>query len=167
MVTRNVSSHDVANYIITYAKRNDKTVGSLKIQKIMYYIQAKSLVEKGPILIDERIEKWRLGPVFRNVHYCLKNYGRNPITETYQTLEISSKIQLKEFSEEVFDINDKEFMDTVIEPLIDKHPFNLVDRTHSEHIWSKDEDKIMRGKRLYYTDEEIIEYFTNNKNKNS
>lgn len=166
-MTKNVSSHDVANYIITYAKRNNKTVGSLKIQKIMYYIQTKSLVEKGPFLINERIEKWRLGPTFPRVYHSLKKYGRNPITKTYQTIETSPKIQLKEFSEDIFSTKDKEFMDTVIEPLIDKLPFALVDKTHSEGLWSKNEEKIIRGKRLYYTNEEIIEYFTNNKDQNS
>jgi uncharacterized phage-associated protein len=59
-----VSAHDVTGYIL-----NDRTMTGLKLQKLLYYSQAWSLVWDDEPLFEERIEAWPGGPVVREV-YC-------------------------------------------------------------------------------------------------
>ena len=59
-----VSSHDVAAYIL-------KTLGSMtamKLQKLVYYCQAWSLVWDEKPLFPEKIEAWSNGPVVRELY---------------------------------------------------------------------------------------------------
>ena len=59
-----VSVHDVTGYIL-----DDRTMTGLKLQKLLYYSQAWSLVWDGEPLFEEKIEAWPSGPVVREV-YC-------------------------------------------------------------------------------------------------
>ena len=59
-----VSVHDVTGYIL-----DDRTMTGLKLQKLLYYSQAWSLVWDGEPLFEETIEAWPSGPVIREV-YC-------------------------------------------------------------------------------------------------
>ena len=59
-----VSVLDVTGYIL-----DDRTMTGLKLQKLLYYAQAWSLVWDGEPLFQEKIEAWPSGPVVREV-YC-------------------------------------------------------------------------------------------------
>ena len=59
-----VSAHDVTGYIL-----DDRTMTGLKLQKLLFYCQAWSLVWDGEPLFGERIFAWPSGPVVREV-YC-------------------------------------------------------------------------------------------------
>jgi uncharacterized phage-associated protein len=56
--------HDVAAYIV--AKHG--TLSAMKLQKLVYYAQAWSLVWEGRPLFPERIEAWANGPVVRELY---------------------------------------------------------------------------------------------------
>ena len=59
-----VSCHDVAKYILE--KAGEMT--AMKLQKLLYYSQAWSLVWDDAPLFDERIEAWANGPVVPKVY---------------------------------------------------------------------------------------------------
>ena len=59
-----VSAHDVTGYIL-----DGRTMTGLKLQKLLYYCQAWSLVWDGEPLFEEAIEAWSNGPVVPEV-YC-------------------------------------------------------------------------------------------------
>ena len=59
-----VSAHDVAAYILS--KRGEMT--ALKLQKLVYFSQAWSLVWDDEPLFDEPIEAWANGPVIRSLY---------------------------------------------------------------------------------------------------
>lgn len=59
-----VSVHDVTGYIL-----DERTMTGLKLQKLLYYSQAWSLVWDGEPIFGEKIEAWPSGPVIREV-YC-------------------------------------------------------------------------------------------------
>lgn len=58
------SVHDVAAYILT--KR--RPITAMKLQKLVYYSQAWSLVWDEAPLFEEQIEAWANGPVVRELY---------------------------------------------------------------------------------------------------
>ena len=56
---------DVADEIITLAQEKGHPVSNLKLQKMMYFLNALSLVQSEHPLIDDgqMFEKWDYGPV--------------------------------------------------------------------------------------------------------
>ena len=59
-----VSAHDVAAYIL--AKKSPLT--AMKLQKLVYYAQAWSLVWDERPIFREKIEAWASGPVVRELY---------------------------------------------------------------------------------------------------
>ncbi|GBE40964.1 hypothetical protein BMS3Bbin09_00852 [bacterium BMS3Bbin09] len=58
------SAHDVARYILN--KQGKMT--AMKLQKLLYYCQAWSLVWDDAPIFHERIEAWANGPVVRAIY---------------------------------------------------------------------------------------------------
>jgi uncharacterized phage-associated protein len=58
------SVHDVAAYIVA----NQGSLSAMKLQKLVYYAQAWSLVWEGRPLFSESIEAWANGPVVRELY---------------------------------------------------------------------------------------------------
>ena len=54
---------DVAHYILEHLCSNKRTITTWKLQKLVYYCQAWSLVWDERKLFEERIEAWADGPV--------------------------------------------------------------------------------------------------------
>lgn len=63
------SVHDVAVYILAECG----PVGAMKLQKLIYYAQAWSLVWDEAPLFDEAIEAWDKGPVVRELFHEHRN----------------------------------------------------------------------------------------------
>lgn len=63
-----VSVVDVASYIL----RKQGSMPAMKLQKLIYYCQAWSLVWDEAPLFKERIEAWANGPVVRALYNCHK-----------------------------------------------------------------------------------------------
>jgi uncharacterized phage-associated protein len=59
-----VNVHDVASYIL----KNRGPMTAMKLQKLVYYAQAWSLVWDEKQLFPERIEAWINGPVVRELY---------------------------------------------------------------------------------------------------
>lgn len=59
-----VSAHDVAAYIL----ERSGPLSAMKLQKLVYYAQAWSLVWDDQPLYPERIEAWANGPVVRDLY---------------------------------------------------------------------------------------------------
>ncbi len=63
------SAIDVARYIIWYCKRRRYSISNLKLQKILYFVQANFLVSIGTPCFEEEIEAWDFGPVVPEVYH--------------------------------------------------------------------------------------------------
>lgn len=64
MMDRMASAHDVAAYILA----EHSEMSTWKLQKLVYYSQAWSLVWDGEPLFPERIEAWANGPVVPDLY---------------------------------------------------------------------------------------------------
>ena len=66
---------DIANYVINKEGQMGHSVSNLKLQKILYFIQAEFLVVKGIPCFEEEIIAWGFGPVVLEVYHEYKVYG--------------------------------------------------------------------------------------------
>jgi len=120
-----VSAFDVAAYIL--ARKGG--MSAMKLQKLLYYCQAWSLVWDDTPLFKERIEAWANGPVVRAVYAWQRGfysvYGDG-------TLESGARIP---GSADVLDASQRETVDAVLHFYGDKNSQWLSDLTHMEPPW--------------------------------
>ena len=69
------SALDVLKYIIKRCNENGYTISNLKLQKILYFVQAEFLVCTGRVCFPENIQAWDFGPVVSEVYHRYKVYG--------------------------------------------------------------------------------------------
>lgn len=157
---------EVAQYIINRSIEIGSPVTNLKLQKVLYYIQAAFLVEYSEPCFKERIEHWRHGPVVPKVYSEYKGYvDKKIIEEQEECLEVfvdshgNLAAKRLEFNKNNFYEEDIVLMDKVIESYKDVEPWEMVDRTHEELPWrNTDSNEII-------TKSSIMEYFQQNNDR--
>lgn len=123
------SVHDVSKYILQ--KQGPMT--TWKLQKLVYYCQAWSLVWDEAPLFRARIEAWANGPVIPELYRCHK--GRFQVSE-WPRGEIGN---LNE--------DEKETIDAVLAHYGDKSSQWLKDLTHLEAPWKDARKGALPGER--------------------
>lgn len=157
---------DVAQYIINFSNENGISITNLKLQKLLYYVQAAFLVETGEPCFEESIINWRHGPVVTEVYEEFKNYASDNIDtlDEYIVMEIgedfSFDFKTKKYEDNPLDSNSKRIISKVVRAYKNINPWDLVVRTHEEDPWAIDSD---RNKKI--TIESIAKYFCDPKNK--
>lgn len=58
----------IADYVITYYDKTDWVISNLKLQKVLYFLQAQHLVSTDKKLFEDEIEAWDFGPVVPEVY---------------------------------------------------------------------------------------------------
>ena len=58
----------IANYVIRYSNKHNLDVSNLKLQKILYFIQAQFLVNHDRPCFGAKIEAWSFGPVVPTIY---------------------------------------------------------------------------------------------------
>lgn len=122
------SIHDIADYIILRVKSEDKYASliNLKLQKLLYYVQAWSYgINKRPMFNGE-FEAWVHGPVNREI------YNRfNPTKYLYSEINIDDCLNHNvSLSSE-----DEEFVNFVLENYLKYSGAELERLSHSEKPW--------------------------------
>jgi len=73
--------NDVADYIIWRSHEAGDVVTHLKLQKLLYYVQAWHLAIKGEALFDGEFEAWVHGPVNPAIYRRFRYLKWSPIDE--------------------------------------------------------------------------------------
>lgn len=154
---------DIARYIINYSRDKKHPVSNLKLQKLLYYVQANFLVKKNKPCFAEDIIHWDYGPIVREVYDEFKGFGREelPYQKTYGTIEFDTTIENikyydKEFDDKIINEEDKNLINQVITSYFRYSPFEMVNKTHSEQPWKvTSQNEIMNA-------EVIEEYYRTN-----
>jgi len=113
------TSFDVATYIL----EKHGPVTHMKLQKLVYYGQAWSLVWDENVLFDERIEAWANGPVVPRLFNQLQGKFRVAASD------------LKPGSSDNLTPAEKETIDKMLEFYGPRTPQWLSDLTHAEDPW--------------------------------
>lgn len=69
------SANNIVNYILRYYNGKGIWISNLKLQKILYFLQAQFLVSRGAPLFSDPICAWDFGPVVENVYHNYKVFG--------------------------------------------------------------------------------------------
>ena len=110
---------DVCRHIINYS--NDKRYGisNLKLQKILYFVQAFFLICKDRPCFREPIEAWDFGPVVPAAYREYKQFGsiNIPYIETYFKFESKNlwDVVAMKYVDNVISDNDKKLIDMVVD----------------------------------------------------
>ncbi|MBB6446436.1 Panacea domain-containing protein [Bacillus benzoevorans] len=155
---------DVADYIVQYCNTTGKKITHLQLQKILYFSEAKYLVNNSN-LFDDTISKWRMGPVVERVYHEYKTFGSSNISYVPKRLTFKSDgtIALTSFDPDSIEEKDKKEIEKIVDEYIINSPFTLVQATHDHYPWKKDEALINAGTHgLSYDKSELKDFFKNN-----
>lgn len=123
--------NDICDYVILKATSdNAATLNNLKLQKLLYYIQAWHLAFYDQPFFDGKFQAWVHGPVNRNIYdrFNAKKFLYSDITKSdVITSEPESKIAPE----------DREHIDNVLEIYLRYSGVQLESLTHSEQPWIK------------------------------
>lgn len=170
-MNNNYTAMEIANYIVWYVNNvlRQRKLTPLKLQKLLYYVQVNYLVNNnGEPLFSEPIQKWQYGPVVPNVYFEFKDNGISHIAEPKATFKHTTNsdggfsFDFEKFDESKIrnDQSVKDIIENVVDHLIDREPFQLVNKTHIEDVWLKDQKRILMGeKNIEYTNQELYNYF--------
>ena len=134
---------DIANFYINLANNiSDEDMTNIKVNKMIYFAQAWSLLRLKRPLFEEDIEAWPLGPVVPNVYQTFKPCGRERIRD----------VSDDSYSEDIFSTEDLELLIDVAREYGQYTAGRLVDITHE----SGDPWKITMDENKKIIDKEII-----------
>lgn len=156
---------DVCRHVINYSNDQDYGISNLKLQKILYFIQAVFLVTQPKKCFEETIEAWDFGPVVPEAYREYKLYGSGNIPMITRFIEINKDniwdSLVKEYKDDVISQNHKELIDAVVDKFADYSATDLVTITHRQAPWK---DSYVRGKNNEITTTAIKEYFDGRRN---
>ena len=154
---------DVCRHIINYSEKEDYGVSNLKLQKLLYFVQAYFMLEKkdhAPCF-HEKIEAWDFGPVVPEAYQEWAKYGRCdiPLIESYMVIDQdniwnSYRVQ---YHDDIIDEDDKKLIDRVIDRFADYTATDLVSLTLCQRPWM---DTYVEGQNNEITTDAIRRYFS-------
>jgi uncharacterized phage-associated protein len=80
----------IANFMLSEFDPNEFEITNLKLNKVLYYVQAFQLVRFSRPLIKNHFEAWDHGPIVRVVYHEFKSFDRSPITTLARHLNYAS-----------------------------------------------------------------------------
>lgn len=117
---------EVAAYVIEKSVSDGFYISNLKLQKILYYVQANFLVSKGKKCFKENIEAWSIGPVIPKAYRKYKAYGTAAIPVT-----------LHDKKADAVCASDRPFIDEIIEACRYYSATDLTEISRQQNPWKK------------------------------
>ena len=138
------SALDVAKFVISYSNEKKYEISNLKLQKILYFIQAEFLVSENQPCFYEEIEAWNFGPVVPEVYHVYKIFG-------------GSNIYIRNFNKDKILQKDRELIEAMVDVCSKYSPSRLVEITHNQTPWK---NAYIRGVNNIITRESIKSFFS-------
>ena len=139
---------DVAKYIILFCKEHGYSISNLKLQKLLYFVQAQFLLIRNQPAFKETIEAWDFGPVVPVAYQFFKFWGN---------AEIPSLVA--EGAKEKILESDQAVMNEILEECAPYPASRLVEITHRPTPWR---EAYQKNRNNIITQMSIEEYFKNN-----
>ena len=139
------SAVDVARYVIWYCKRQGYSISNLKLQKILYFVQAEFLVNTGKPCFSEEIEAWDFGPVVPEVYHEFKIFG---------SADIPRAVCMN--ADELILKKDRKIINEMVDQCAHYTASALVEITHNQDPWVKAYEKYCNN---VIEKEDIQQYF--------
>ena len=116
---------DVAGYVVEYCNEKDLSISNLRLQKLLYFVQAYFLVKSDGkrVAFNEDLEAWDFGPVVPCIYHQYKRFGSGQIP-------FNDKSYANIFSDE-----DRKIIEDVIEHFKEKSSIYIMELTHNQKPW--------------------------------
>lgn len=137
------SAKDVARYVLGYYcfKRNFYC-SNLKLQRILYFLQANHLIITGKPLFYEEIEAKDFGPVIRSVYFEYRAYGGGLIPfYALDNKDWDRRIQKKDtkIMDPFLDKLENYSSTTLLELIQNQTPWEKAYESYDDHIIKKED----------------------------
>lgn len=140
------SALTVASYIIKKCNELNTAISNLKLQKILYFLQAEYLVARNRPCFYDIIEAWDFGPVVPIVYREYRIYGSASIPSPKNYI-----------CNEMIYACDEDLFDGVINFFSQYSAAALVEITHRQQPWIKAYEK---GRNSEITIDSIKDFFS-------
>lgn len=153
---------DVSRFIINYCNEKDYILSNLKLQKILYFIQAYYLskTEKKQPCFKERIEAWSFGPVVPVAYHEYKRFGSTNIPNVTTYIELDEQnfweSKVVKYTDDALEDDDKELIRELVDNFSKISTTRLVQITHNQLPWI---EAYKQGQNNVITVEAIRSYF--------
>lgn len=132
---------DVSRYVINYSNDKEYGISNLKLQKILYFIQAYFLTNepKGSACFNDKIEAWDFGPVVPRAYQEYKQYGSTNIPNMSSFIDFDDnniwKSERKYFDSSVILMEHRNMINAVVDKFANYSATDLVTLTHKQAPW--------------------------------
>ena len=151
---------DVCRHVINFSNDKDYGISNLKLQKVLYFIQAYFLISTNEPCFKERIEAWDFGPVIPEAYREYKQFGSGDIPTISFVIDFNDEniwdSTVREFKDDTIARIDKTRIEAVVDKFSDYSATDLVSITHRQAPWK---NAYQQGKNSEITIEAIKEYF--------
>lgn len=152
----------VSRYIVNYSNEKGYGISNLKLQKILYFVQAWFLIEVKEPCFKEEIEAWEFGPVVPVVYHEFKRFGSSyiPTVKSYFNVNENNiwDVEREKFNDKLIKENDKKIINAVVDKFSECSANYLVKVTHKQKPWK---DAYAKGSNSKITQESLRSYFCN------
>lgn len=151
---------DVARYIIKRCHMQQKSISNLKLQKILYFVQAEFLVSTGRKCFSDAIEAWDFGPVVPEAYREYKQFGSSNIPRVSYIIDFDSEdiwnSKVKRYVGDSIREADQKRIEAVVDRFAEYSATDLVSITHNQSPWK---DAYVPHMNNEITTDAIKEYF--------
>ena len=132
---------DICHHVVNYSNNNDYGISNLKLQKILYFIQAYFVMNTTDhsACFEERIEAWDFGPVVPTAYHAYKHYGSGDIPSVVSYFEFDEDsmwgLKAVKYEDSVISVEHKMLIDSVVDGFKDFSATDLVTITHRQAPW--------------------------------
>lgn len=145
--------NDTCDYIIQRVIASGEMLSNLKLQKLLYYVQAWNLVFEDKPLFDGKFQAWVHGPVSRTI------FSRYRSTKTLYS-DITLADVRGDFNPQSLDVNETSHIDRVLSVYAKYTGAQLEEMTHGEEPWVKAREGFEPFDRCEVNiDEEIMKHY--------
>lgn len=155
---------DVARYTVNYSNKKDYGISNLKLQKVLYFIQAFFLIQEKVPCFSEEIQAWAFGPVVAEVYEAFECSGSCdiPYIKTYRIFRDRGLFSLEkyEFDDSIIPGAAKRKIDRVVNRFSGYTATDLTEITMRQDPWK---NAYVPGEQNEITTESIRKYFEKGK----
>ena len=130
---------DVCRHTINYSNDMNYGISNLKLQKVLYFIQAFFLISTSEPCFKEKIEAWDFGPVVPEAYREYKQFGSSNIPRVSYIVEFDSEdiwnSTVKRYEDNSIFEDDQKRIEEVVDKFSEYSATDLVAITHDQAPW--------------------------------
>lgn len=133
---------DVCRYIINYSNEQKYLITNLRLQKLLYFIQAYFIAsaDSTKVCFESRIEAWDFGPVVPEAYKEYERFANSQIPKiesyiVYDKKDLLGGIHREYYSDIMFDKDDKARIQYVVDMFSQCHNATLVEISQKQDPW--------------------------------